>query len=240
MAGGIGIGDAGKLAEAHRALRADSSVQFDLAPVVPPPPPPAWAGALGRFLNRVFGPIARLLDRLFSFLPKGPWATVLMWVVLGGLTAALLWMVAIRLREGTWRWPRRRRATQLTPADEEPEAEWRPDAAPARALLREADALAAEGRFAEAVHLLLLRGVEDITRRRPALARPALTSRDLAAADAIPPAPRGLFAGIAQAVERSLFGGRALGAAEWGEARAAYADFALPRAWSAAPRSEAA
>ena len=34
-------------------------------------------------------------------------------------------------------------------------------------LAREADALAAEGRFAEAIHHLLLRSVEDIGRRRP-------------------------------------------------------------------------
>ena len=237
---GAGIGEAGKLAEAHRALRADPSVQFDFAPPVAPTPPPAWIGTFFRLLARVFGPVARLLDRLFSLLPKGPWVAALMWIVLACLAAALVWMVAIRVREGNWRWPRRRRATQLAAEADAPDAEWRPDVAPARALLGEADALAGEGRYAEAVHLLLLRGVEDIARRRPSLARPALTSRDLAAADALPPTPRELFAGIARLVERSLFGGGALGAAEWGEARAAYADFALPRAWSTAPRSEPA
>jgi len=232
VAGGTPNPIAAKLAEAHRALRADMSVQFDLKRAVPPPPPPAWLGSVGRFLRRIFGPIARGLNWLFSFIPGGPWATVLLYGILAMLAGALVWMVAVRLKEGAWRWPRRRRATQLA-VDAEPEEDWRPDAAPARALLREADALAGEGRFAEAVHLLLLRGVEDITRRRPVLNRPALTSRDLAAADTIPARPRLLFAGIARLVERSLFGGRALGAGEWGEARAAYADFALPRAWSA-------
>ena len=232
VAGGTTKPDLSKLAEAHRALRADTSVQFDLRRAVPPAPPPAWLASVGRFLSRIFGPVARGFEWLFSFIPGGPWATVLLYGILAVLAGALLWMIAVRLKEGAWRWPRRRRATQVA-VDGQAEEDWRPDAAPARALLGEADALAAAGCYAEAVHLLLLRGVEDITRRRPALNRPALTSRDLAAADTIPARPRLLFAGIARLVERSLFGGRALGAGEWGEARAAYADFALPRAWTA-------
>ena len=234
MSGGSGIGDAERLAQAHRALRADASIQFDFAPVVPPTPPPAWVASLDRFLARIFGPVGRLLGRVLSLFPDGLWPSVLMWVVLGSLLFALLWMVATRLREERWRLPRRRRVIQLAAENAEPEPDWWPDTARARALLREADALAVDGRYAEAVHLLLLRGVEDIAKRCPALSRPALTSRDLAAADAIPPVPRKLFAAIARLVERSLFGGRALGAAEWGEARSAYANFALPLTWSAA------
>lgn len=140
-------------------------------------------------------------------------------------------MLYRRLRHGTWRLPRwRRAAPAFEAADEE---EWRPDFAPARSWLEEADALAAQGRFAEAIHHLLFRSIEDIARRRPHLVRPALTSRELAAADAVPNGARGLFARIAALVERSLFGGRAVGPSDWSDARAAYADFALPGAWRA-------
>ena len=93
--------------------------------------------------------------------------------------------------------------------------------------------MAAQGRFAEAVHHLLFRSIEDIAKRRPRLVRPALTSRELAAADAIPGPARELCAGIARLVERSLFGGRAVDADDWASARRAYADFALPGTWRA-------
>jgi hypothetical protein len=113
------------------------------------------------------------------------------------------------------------------------EEEWMPDGAPVRAWLAEADALAAKGRYAEAIHLLLFRSVEDIARRRPQVVRPALTSRELAAAPGVPGSARALFARIAAGVEASLFGGRAVDEEGWVMARAAYADFALPGAWKA-------
>jgi hypothetical protein len=136
------------------------------------------------------------------------------------------------LRDGRWAWPFRRRAIRSADADGEDEA-WQPAEAPARAWLDEADALAARGHYADAIHHLLLRSVEDIARRRPRVVRPALTSRELARAGAIPDAARDLFARIAAMVERSLFGGRAVEAADWHDARGAYADFVLPRAWKA-------
>jgi hypothetical protein len=111
--------------------------------------------------------------------------------------------------------------------------EWVPAAAPARAWLEEADALAARGEFAEAVHHLLRRSVDDIAHRRPQLVRPALTSRDIAAAEAIPPRARTLFGSIVAIVERSLFGGRPVSADDWSATRAAYADFILSQAWRA-------
>ena len=144
--------------------------------------------------------------------------------------AAFAYMVYVRVRYDEWRWPRHRR---LIAVDVEEEETWAPEAAPARAWLREADALAAEGRYAEAVHHLLFRSIEDIGRRRPRLVRPALTSRELAAAEALPPPARSLFARIAGLVEHSLFGGRPVEAGDWTAARAAYADLVLPGTWRA-------
>src|SRR3546814_12270255 len=55
--------------------------------------------------------------------------------------------------------------------------------------------LAASGHYAEAVHLLLRRSIEEIERRRPHLVRPALTSRDIADSAAIPLDARRVFSG---------------------------------------------
>ena len=164
-------------------------------------------------------------------MPNAPFARILLWTVLAAAAVALAVAIYQRVRHGTWRLPWRRRV--LAAEAEVEEEQWAPEAAPARSWLREADALAAEGRFAEAIHHLLFRSVEDIGRRRPRLVRPALTSRELAAAEAVPPAARDLFARIARLVEHSLFGGRPVGEPDWTEARTAYADFALPRTWHA-------
>lgn len=200
-----------------------------MQPVKPPSPPPSWLVNFFEWLAK--GPIGRFLSWLIGLLPSAPVAQALLWLLLAVLAGTLIWAIVVRLREGEWRLPRRRKATVMT-ANPEEEA-WAPDAAPVRAWLKEADALAAEGRFAEAVHHLLFRSIEDIARRRPRLVRPALTSRELAAAEAVPVPARDLFARIARLVERSLFGGRPVSADDWSGARAAYADLALPGTWRA-------
>jgi hypothetical protein len=221
---------AARLEAAHRALRADGDIQFQLQRVERPRPPD-WLIRFLHWLGEVLRPVGRFFSWIDSFLPAAPWAKIILWAVLG--LAALTLAVALwrGVREGRWDWPFRRR--RLASAELSSEEEWRPDEAPARAWLEEADRLAGEGRFAEAIHHLLLRSVDDIARRRPRLVRPALTSRELAAAGAVPAAARDLFARIAAMVERSLFGGRGVDAADWETARGAYADFVLPRAWKA-------
>ena len=108
------------------------------------------------------------------------------------------------------------------------------EAGAARARLADADALAAAGRFAEAVHLLLYRSVDDIAGRRPGLVRPAMTSRELAAAGDLPAAARRAFSRIARAVEISLFGGRSIDETAWQECRTAYAELTVPKNWARA------
>jgi hypothetical protein len=220
------------LAAAHDALKADPSVQFTLAAVPPPPEPPRWLRSIGEWLSDASRPVARFADWIGSFIPDAPYARLFLWTVLAIAAVALGAAIYQRIRHGEWRLPRRRRAISVEP-DPEAEEQWAPEAAPARSWLREADALAAQGRYAEAVHHLLFRSIEDIGRRRPRLVRPALTSRELAAAEVLPPPARGLFARIAGLVERSLFGGRAVEADDWTTARAAYADLVLPGTWRA-------
>ncbi len=230
MAGTDSVPDE-RLADAHRALRADGDVQFDMMPTEPPQPPPAWLKALGEWVEQVLAPVGRFLRWVGSFMPDAPYARIFLWTIIVLLALLLLWMVVDRIRHGIWRLPRRRRAAvadRVAMQDED----WTPQAAPARAWLEEADRLAAEGCYAEAVHHLLLRSVEDLARRRPRAVRPALTSRDLAGAPDIPAAPRRLFAEIAAAVERSLFGGQPIGMDEWGRCRSAYTDFVQVRNWA--------
>ena len=219
-----------RLIAAHRALRAQGDVQFAMSPAAGPEPSPAWLKTLGQWVEYLLSPIARLIGWISSLMPAAPWARILLWGMIAALALLALWMAYGRIREGAWRLPRWRRAATLAPADEAPMA-WAPDHAPAKRWLDQADALAAEGRFGEAVHHLLLRSIEDIARRRPRLVRPALTSRDLARAEVIPAAPRRLFADLAATVERSLFGGAPVDADDWGRCRAAYAEFALPQGW---------
>lgn len=196
-------GKAELFAEAHRRLLEQKAIQFDMRPYQPEPPP-AWLKAFAQFIEAIL-----------------PLLKFLFWAGLAALVVFLLIVIARRVQHGEWSWRRRR---EDAPAREE---SWQPAEAPARALLREADALAAAGRYAEAVHLLLFRSIEEIDRRRPDLVRPALTSRDIAGAPALPPGPKGAFGTIMMMVERSLFGGRSVGEGDWRSCRDAYQEFAF-------------
>ena len=194
------------LAEAHARLRADSSIQWtlpDAPPPEPPKPPPAW--------------LEWLAKNLFGWLDGvGGIGSGVIYAIAGLAAAAVLWLL--------WRvWVERQRA-----GEPEEVAEWRPEEGVARALLQEAEALAADGRYAEAARLLLHRSLEDVERRRPGLVRPALTAREIAVADALPPAAREALAPIVRIVERGLFAGREVTGALWEEARDSYRRFALP------------
>jgi hypothetical protein len=188
-------------------LLADPRIQFALPPA-PRPHTPPWLTAMLHWLHASW-PVLR----------------VLIWVVLAAIGLFILYMVASQFVDLGRLWRRRRSDA----APDEPE--WRPEAAPARALLDEADALAAAGRYAEAARLILLRSVDDVMRRRPGLVRPATTSRDLAETREIPARARPAFASIAEVVEISLFADRGATAEAWTRARNAYADFALAGNW---------
>jgi hypothetical protein len=223
-----------RLAEAHRALIADRDIQFDLPPVKPRAEPPSWLKEFFDWLGHVLAPVGRFFEWIGRLMPEAPYARIALWTMLALAGAALIWMIVDRIRHGVWRLPTRRRPARAASPGETAGAEedWRPDAAVARALLSDADALAAEGRFAEAAHLLLRRSIDEVDRRRPRLLRPSLTSRDIAAEDAIPRDARTSLAGIVAVVERSLFGGRPVAEGDWRDCRAAYSRFALPGAWA--------
>lgn len=201
---------------AYGQTMADGEIQTSFPPPVPPPDMPDWMEsalrAVGRFLEWS-APALKPLLLLCALL-------LLLFILYHFVPAFARWVDALRLG---------RKA-----GDDGHEEVGQAEAGAARALLAEADALAAEGRFAEAVHLLLYRSVEDIEGRRPGLVRPAMTSRDLAATQDLPGAARAAFSRIARAVEISLFGGRAIDAGAWEQCRGAYAELTVPKNWARA------
>lgn len=195
------------LQDAHARVRADETLQFAFEPERVPAPPP-WSDWL-----------LRLIEALAPFLQYIFWGALAL--VIGAIALAVIREVVNR------RSPRRIAAAapaapvDLTPAPER-----------ALALLADADRLASEGRYAEAVHLLLLRSVADIEALRPTTVRPSMTSREIAGLPVLPAPARAAFTRVAEVVERSFFGGRPVDADGYGQCRSAYEAFAFPKAWA--------
>jgi hypothetical protein len=196
-------------------IRAKGEIQTAFTPFPEQPAQPQ-----GGFMQDFF----EWLDRLFT--GSGGAFKIIIWTLIALFLLFVLYRLSPTFADWVNQVRRRAPAPEVEAGTEE--------AARARELLSEADALAADGRFDEAVHLLLWRSLEDIDRRRPDFVRPALTSREIAVAPTLPAVARGAFASIARAVERSLFGGNRLGADDWTQCRAAYADLTVARNWAAA------
>jgi hypothetical protein len=196
--------------DAWHALLRDKSVQFQFPDADINTKPPTWLTRLIAFLTRHHTEIK--------------WG---IWVILGAGLLIVGWLVV--------RWLIRRDWT----GGEPPPAPrtfspWQPTARQARLLLEDADRLAAEGRFDDAVHLLLLVSIQEIGDRQSGHLAPSLTSREIARLPALSALAQRIFSGIAQVVERSLFGGRTIGQAEFAHCRTAFEQFTRPDAWQVA------
>ena len=205
------------LRAARSAMLRDPSLQFTFpkpAPQPPPGPTPLWLQLLEKWLGGAFNVIGHVLG----------------WVFIGGLALVVAVVLFFIGREIVrTRWPdlfKRKKTVRQTPVD------WRPEAAAARALLEDADRLAAAGAYGEAVRLILHRSIQDIDGRRPRLLRPAFTAREIGGLPDIPETARAMFVAIAAVVERSLFGGRSLDAEAFSACRRAYEAFAFAGAWA--------
>lgn len=194
---------------AYRELVESERIQTEMTRFeVPQADPPGW--------------LVRLLEWLET---TGPVWQDLFWIVVAGVAALILFSIGRALYY--------RFAGRPAPSEDEPDDEyWRPEARAAQSLLGEADALAREGRYAEAAHLLLFRSIADIEERLPDFLRPALTSRDIANAPALPAPARTAFSAIAGVVERGIFAVRPVDETGWTEARAAYERFAFGKSWT--------
>jgi Domain of unknown function (DUF4129) len=205
------------LRDAQSQLMRDPTLQFSFdkpPPIAPPIQLPHWLQVIDQWLGKIFGGLGNVLG----------------WVFVGGLVLALLAVLFFIVREIVrTRWPELLKRKKPKPAKVD---DWRPDAATARALLEDADKLAAAGSYGEAVRLILHRSIEEIDSRRPRLVKPAFTSREIGRLGDIPEAARTTFAAIASVVEHSFFGGREIDAAGFTACRRAYESFAFPGAWA--------
>ncbi len=196
--------------DAWQALLRDKSLQFNFPDADLGTKPPGWFLRFLAFLGQHHRAIA--------------WGG---WIFLGAALLVAAWFV-IRwvLRGGLAPADAAAPARQLSP--------WQPSARQARLLLADADGLAGQGRFDEAVHLLLLVSIQEIGERQPGVVAPALTSREIARLPILSALAQRIFSGIAQVVEHSLFGGRAIGQAEFARCRTAFEQFTRGDAWQAA------
>ena len=206
-----------KVAETLARITAEGDTQFDFSPPPPQPPQPNYDGG---WLADFFRWLA---------LDGNGLVQALVWLLIATVVLAILYFTVPVIRETIDRWLRR---APKGKADDEPD--WQPDHVQSRNLLAEADALAGEGRFAEAAHLLLGRSLEDIANRRPGLLKPALTARAIAGVEDLPGAARDALSRIVAAVERSRWALRAIDAGDWQAARTAYEAFAFGPHWRGA------
>jgi hypothetical protein len=197
--------------QAHGDMLHHADIQFSF-PVYKAPEVPQWV----KWLEKTLG----------NDWPAIKWG---LWIVAGVIVLWILYSLA-RQYGHLLRWNRKAEARREWPAEQP----WRPTEAQARQLLAEADALAAQGRYGEAVHLLLLRSIEEIEARRPRLLRRALTSREIGGLSGLPEAARPTFRGIARAVEQSRFAGEAIDAATFARCREDYEAFAFAPVWQLA------
>ena len=200
--------------DAFRALKRDDKLQFELPPA-PEPPKLDW-------LENLLSGIAAFIEAILPLLK------ILFYGGLALVIGLILYAIGKVIYE-----TRFKREVKVK-AEPPPPPLYTPDQEQARILLEEVDALAAAGRYEEAVHELLFRSIQDIDIRRPNSIRRSLTSREIAALEILTPATRDAFAKIGRVVEMSYFGGQTIGQKEFDFCREAYAQFAKKSAWKKA------
>ncbi len=111
------------------------------------------------------------------------------------------------------------------PGDEPAAAEAPGDVAILSATLGEADRLAREGAYSEAIHVLLLAGIEALRRRLQGGIAASLTCHEILRARALSESLREPLGRLVQAAELSYFGGRAFAQADYQGCRNDYVTF---------------
>ncbi len=92
--------------------------------------------------------------------------------------------------------------------------------------LDDADVLANEGRYSEAIHALLLRTLQELVRTSSVRVSPAHTSREILARVPLLTDSRDALSGLIAAVELTFFGGDVASAADFARCRAQFQVFA--------------
>lgn len=204
---------------AHEELLSDSSFEFDFTEQPKPKPRTNSDNAFFKFLGELFEVLGPILKVLFYGLVIGIVAYI----------AYLIISEAIKLKRSHV--PKVKTSAPVIPA-------YQPRAEDARIILDDVDALAAQGRYDEAVHTLLLRSIQDIRKKRPKSVPRALTSREISVLDILSLKAQQAFKQIGDRVEVSHFGGAPLDEEAFKQSRKAYEDFAFEsRAAAAGPAS---
>lgn len=191
--------------EAFETMKADETFQFELESASVPP-------RLG-WLEDFFAAIAKFIVSITPLLQ------VLFYIGLACVIAFILYAIGKAIYET--RWP-----SKSVPAHEDmPEPLYAPDRERAQILLDEVDALAAAGRFDEAVHQLLYRSIQDIDGDRPNVIQKSFTAREIASLKILSPATQQAFKIISLVVETSYFGAKSIGRSEFETCREAYTQF---------------
>jgi hypothetical protein len=147
-----------------------------------------------------------------------PIMRVLGWLLLTAIVLALLYYAASI--SGGWRW----RAKEVS-ADPDAMEPMNFESGNVKDWLREAEKLAAEGRYAEAVHFLLFSSFDDIRRRLNTALRPAWTSREILSEVSLRGSAQTALSQLVDTVESSEFAGRPIGSADFSKCRDSYARF---------------
>lgn len=204
--------DGERFSRAYERLRADRSYQFEFTEQPAPPEPPGWLEAVADVIASVLRIAAPFIEIIF-------WAGVVL------IAAGAAFLIGREI----YRFAQKDRSKT---AGAEAEKEYRPAPELARALLEEADRLAAEGRYGDAVHVLLFRSIEDIQLHRPNRVKIAMTSREIARIPILSASAARAFARIAAAVEACHFAGKRIGSEVFAECREAYLGFAAAEEWA--------
>ncbi|MEM9838127.1 MAG: hypothetical protein AAF830_03125 [Pseudomonadota bacterium] len=190
-----------EIAQAHEALLADGSYQFEVE-ALPQQTTPEW---LRRILESDL--VDAILKALGWFLQFAFYAGL---VILAVLLCYFLY----------------RAITSRLPSGEDDETSsskaYAPSESVVRDLLAEADALAAERDYAGAARLLLQRSIEDVARSRPGTVSRAMTAREIGALGILTDATRDAYAFIATLVERAHFAGLPISGSDYDDARERY------------------
>lgn len=133
-------------------------------------------------------------------LPLGPLAILLRLLLWGALAVLAFLAVAWLVR-------------RLAPGERDAAVDEGATPAPVAIPIESAEALASEGRWAEAIHALLLETLEALS--RAARLAPSLTSREIVERVPLPARAREALSGLVLAVEVSRFGGAAAGADDY-------------------------
>jgi hypothetical protein len=130
-----------------------------------------------------------------------PLALIVLYVLAGAAVLLFLSWIALEALS-------RRRGRRLEPGaraqQEREEGEGAPES---EAVLDDASRLAAEGRYGEAIHVLLLVAIRHLAERSRVALPPSRTSREIARLLPLGAESRPIFAELVRSVELSLFGG---------------------------------